>query len=99
MAATPQFSNTSRDSFARLSLAVCLFTFFRRRLLVDTKAPDSDNHRKSSLPLSYFASRVRFEHLIRMPACFIYGDADKFRESFNARTLFQSASVVSYKGG
>jgi hypothetical protein len=34
-----------------------------------------------------------------IPACFLYGDSDEFRESFNAHTVFSSAAVVHYKGG
>jgi hypothetical protein len=34
-----------------------------------------------------------------MPACFLYGDTDEFRESFSAHTLFRRAAVVSYSGG
>jgi hypothetical protein len=34
-----------------------------------------------------------------LSACFLYGDSDDFRHSFNAHTLFRAATVVNYKGG
>jgi hypothetical protein len=34
-----------------------------------------------------------------MPACFLYGDKDEYRESFNAHALFHPSTVISYRGG
>ena len=38
-------------------------------------------------------------YTLPMPACFLYGDKDEYRESFNAHTLFHPATVISYQGG
>ncbi len=54
----------------------------------------------SCAPLSHGQSLTPARrYMMPMPSCFLYGDADEFRESFNAHTLFQCAAVVSYKGG